>query len=64
MYYFVIDWISRTCGREVVVEEGQIPLHIVADTQEDALAQATKLAQGMARAFNDTKIRFYYRIML
>lgn len=63
MYYFKIDWLSRTHGEEIVIEQGEIPLHLVAESREEALAQATKIAQGMARAFNHTRTEFFYRII-
>jgi hypothetical protein len=66
MYYFQIDWITRTKGNEdeIITENGVITLHLVADTKENALAQATKIAQGMSRAFNGTQTAFFYRILM
>ena len=66
MYYFQINWVTRTKGNEdeIITEDGVITLHLVADTKEDALAQATKIAQGMSRAFNGTQTAFFYRILV
>ena len=66
MYYFQIDWVTRTKGNEdeIITEDGVITLHLAADTKEDALAQATKIAQGMSRAFNGTQTAFFYRILV
>lgn len=63
MYYFKIDWLTRSHGEEIVIEHGEIPLHLVANCRETALEQATKIAQGMARAFNRTRTEFFYRII-
>lgn len=61
MYSFEIDWITVTFGEK---ESGKFPLHIMADSREDGLLQALKIAQGMSRAFNDTvATAFYYRII-
>lgn len=59
MYSFEINWMTRTVG---TLESGNFPLHIIADSREEALLQALKIAQGMSRAFNDTCTKFYYRI--
>lgn len=59
IYNFEIDWMTRTVGEK---ESGKFPLRIVAESREEALLQALKIAQGMSRAFNDTGTKFYYRI--
>lgn len=60
MYDFEIDWMTRTAEEK---ESGKFPLHIIANSREDGLLQALKIAQGMSRAFNDTDTKFYYRIL-
>ena len=64
MYTMKIDWKTfTTIGNETIIEKGEIPLHIQADSYESALAEATMTAQKVARGFNDTKAEFYYRII-
>ena len=64
MYRMKIDWKTFTIiENETIVENGEIPLHIQADSYETALAEATMTAQKVARGFNGTKTEFYYRII-
>ena len=64
MYYFEIEWFTKTHGEEeTIVEQGNFPIHIPTEEKEEALAQALKIAQNMAMAFRDTEIAFYYRII-
>ena len=60
MYYFEIDWTSKTYGHsddEIVVDEGKIPVHIPVDDREEAIVAALKIAQGVARAYMDTFLK-------
>lgn len=63
MYSFYVDWITKIIGESSAAESGKFPLNIIANSREEGLTQALNIAQGMARAFNNTNIRFYYRVL-
>ena len=64
MFAMTIDWRTfTTIGDETIIERGEIPLHISADDYDSALAEATAVAQRVARGFNETKANFFYRII-
>ena len=65
MYYFEIEWFTKTHGEdETIIEQGKnFPIHIQGEDREEALARVLKIAQNMAMAFRDTEIAFYYRII-
>ena len=61
-YRFVIQWLALYPSSEGrIIEEGEIPVHIVSEDSCDARSQAGRIADNMSFAFpNETK--FFYRI--
>ncbi len=64
MYKLYIDWMTTvSCGATTTLEKGEFPLILRAESYEEARMKALQIAQGMARAFDDTEVIFYYRIL-
>ena len=61
-YRFVIQWLTLSPSSEGrIIEEGEIPVHVLSDTAYDARGQVSRIADNMSHAFPN-EIKFFYQI--
>ena len=61
-YRFIIQWLTLSPSSEGrIIEEGEIPVHILSNNSCNARDQAGRIANNMSHAFPD-ETKFFYQI--
>lgn len=59
-FVFIIN--GRVFLVEECIDDVQIPVDVTGETYEEARGKALEIAQTISRGYNDTPLRFYFRV--